>query len=109
MKDYIDKDLSHFLLDLSNLLAFNLYFVKVDIVRIDFSWKNSSSELDFEIISEFIEWSGFFVVVLFAWNTTRSLALCGIDPDVGAACVEDHIESVVVGTDTKFSCILWRD
>ena len=37
MEIYIDEDLSHFFLDLSKLLSFNLYLVKVDIISIDFS------------------------------------------------------------------------
>jgi hypothetical protein len=109
MEIYIDEDLSHFFLDLSKLLSFNLYLVKVDIVSIDFSWKDSCSELDFKIISEFLEWFRFCAFVLFAWDTTLSLALRGVYPDVGTTCIEDHIEGVVVGTDTYFSCILWRD
>jgi len=97
----IDKYLTHFLLDFSKVLVRDFDLVDEERVLVDFSAEDTCSELNFEIISKFVETLVFRTIILVMSDASWIITLFRINPDVSTTSIKNNIECVTSVTNTN--------
>ena len=101
MKAYINKYLTHFLLDFSKVLVRDFDLVDEERVLVDFSAEDTCSELNFKIISKLVESLVFRTIILVMLYTSWIFTLFRVNPNVSTTSIENNIKCVTSVTNTN--------
>ncbi len=97
---------SSFFFDFSKSLFIYFYSSEINVIRIDSSFKFSSSKSNVQIESDFFICCGFCFIVLFVIKTSLIFASFTIHPSVCRTSVINNLEIVLFFSDGKWTCVL---
>jgi hypothetical protein len=100
------EDVSHLLHDFGEVLSVDLHSTHVRVIGVDFSDELSGAELHVQVVPEVLEGGALGSVVLLVVLAPVIAAASRVDPDVGAAGIEDGLERVGGVSERDFADIL---
>jgi hypothetical protein len=106
IKSGLLEDFSVLLHDFSESLVFDLNSTNVSVIRVYFTLKLSSTELDVELEIKLFVVRRSSAVVLFMVGAAGVLALFAVNPHVGGTGIINNIEAVCGRTKTEFTGVL---